>query len=259
MPLACIDAWVDRVIARVASAMTEDPAWRALGTAITEGRSRHEQVGATRVAEAVMSSLESLLSDRPEARDLLPQLGEQLGQLTLGDWERASIEAAEPTFAQRRVWRTLEDCWHHAELNGEEDSPWASMAEALDEDLGALRADLLAAIDGCKAARSAVASHRPVSIWPLEHIGSARGLAEESLQAITDRTGIPRSEMLDVATIGDHPCFRVIEVVQPLEDARGVLEHRCAWAEVFFELRDHLAPLADALDERWGARKKRKR
>ncbi|AKF11623.1 hypothetical protein [Sandaracinus amylolyticus] len=228
--------------------MSTDPRWSALGAAIAAHRARHERESTLRIAESVLGHLSTLLYERPGAGEVLALLGAQLADVTLDDWSRVAMADAESALALRDVWKALDDAWHHGENEeGADGAPWAVMAESIDADLTAIRDELLRAADGCAEARTAIASYPPLSIWPLEHAGSARTLHDEALQAISERTGIPRDEMLDVSTIPDEPCFLVGFDALPLEDAGAVLARRRAWAMVLHTLRDHLAPLEQAI------------
>lgn len=82
-----------------------------------------------------------------------------------------------------------------------------------------------------------------MSAWPLVYVGQARALHAEALDTIAERSGIPRSEMLDPANILDEPCYRLAEEARPLEEVGTVLFRRRAWSEVIDLLGGHLEPL----------------
>lgn len=221
-----------------------DDGWDALGRSIAAGRARSDEEARAQIASSMLTQLSVLFDQADEhARAAALALAPHVEAIAIEDWERCAPPGSEPLLALRDVWRILADAYEHAQLEADGDERWALLASDLREELEPLRDDLLAAIDGCADARAAIAEHALLSWWPLEPLGGARALTAQALDAITERSGIPRSAMLDPEHIADVECFADTSVVHPVGDLPGLLERRRAWAKALFALRDHLAPL----------------
>lgn len=205
--------------------------WAALGEAIRDARAEHERRATEALARRCVADVALLLDGRGDLDPLLGALAARLGEVTLDDWERiGSRDAAEP-LALREAWRKLDDTWHWADAEAEpREDAHAWFLDGLREDLAPLAEAMRAGVAELAGAADRFAAAATLGLWPLEYVGQARALHAEALDAITERTGIPREEMLDVDSIEDEACFVLTEEAHAIEALGDALAARVAWA-----------------------------
>lgn len=157
--------------------------------------------------------------------------------MSFEDWARLGSRDVAEVLTEVEVWRKLDDTWQWANQEEEPgEDAWACFLDGLREDLEPLRDELQAQAAEVAAGQERFDAAATLGLWPLEYAGQSRAVHAEALDAIAERMGIPRSEMLDVESIEDEPLFVLSDEAHAIEALADALAARIAWARASHRL-----------------------